>query len=258
MPASGFIAGFRTLFRSFELLKQPGVRLYVVIPLLINVVLFAVTLIYAFHQVAELREFIAAQFSQQWAWLEWFLWILWPLFILISLLLIYFTFVIVANLIAAPFNGFLSAAIERHLTGQLPEDGNNWKTIPRELGRAFKAELIKLGYFAVRGIPLLLLFLIPVVNAVAPVIWFFFAAWMLALEYMDFPMGNRGYTFPEERRLLAGQRATVMGFGSATLLLTMMPIVNFIAMPVAVAGATRLWVEQQHRIETGQPPDVAA
>jgi CysZ protein len=36
-----------------------------------------------------------------------------------------------------------------------------------------------------------------------------------------------------------------MGFGGATLVGTMIPIVNFIVMPAAVAGATALWVGEK-------------
>jgi CysZ protein len=32
------------------------------------------------------------------------------------------------------------------------------------------------------------------------------------------------------------------GFGGAALVLTLIPVVNFIAVPTAVAGATALWV----------------
>jgi hypothetical protein len=37
---------------------------------------------------------------------------------------------------------------------------------------------------------------------------------------------------------------TSLGFGSGVMLGTMIPIVNFIIMPVAVCGATVYWVEQ--------------
>ncbi len=36
----------------------------------------------------------------------------------------------------------------------------------------------------------------------------------------------------------------VMGFGGATLFLTLIPVVNFLAMPTAVAGATVMWAEE--------------
>jgi CysZ protein len=87
-------------------------------------------------------------------------------------------------------------------------------------------------------------FIIPVVQVAAPFIWVVFGAWMLALEYLEYPMNNHGRLFPEVRQALRQRRGLALGFGAAVLLLTLIPVVNFIAMPVAVAGATKLWVER--------------
>jgi CysZ protein len=50
--------------------------------------------------------------------------------------------------------------------------------------------------------------------------------------------------FPDIRRELLQRRALSLGFGTGILFLTMIPVVNFVAMPVGVAGATRLYVER--------------
>jgi CysZ protein len=65
---------------------------------------------------------------------------------------------------------------------------------------------------------------------------------MLALEYIDYPMGNHGVLFAEQRRQLRQRPMLALGFGMTVAVLTFIPILNFLAMPVAVAGATRLWV----------------
>jgi CysZ protein len=101
-----------------------------------------------------------------------------------------------------------------------------------------------MAYFIAWAIPFLVLFLIPGVNLAAPVLWFIFSAWMLALEYADFPMGNHNIMFPQQRRTVAKKRFLNLGFGSAVSVATMTPILNFLVMPAAVAGATALWVEQ--------------
>lgn len=238
----GLKDGIQSLLAGFGLLNKPGVRLFVIIPLLVNVILFAAVIVYGASQLGEFIAWLEGQLSGWWEWVDWILWLLWPLFIAFALLLVFFTFSIVANLIAAPFNGFLAAAVEQHLTGAWPEDGGSLKQLPQEIVKAFSGEIRKLLYFALWALPLLLLFVIPLINIAAPVIWFLFGAWMLALEYMDFPMGNHGHTFPTIRGMLSRQRPAAFGFGMAALLLSMIPLVNFIAMPVAVAGATRLWV----------------
>jgi CysZ protein len=63
--------------------------------------------------------------------------------------------------------------------------------------------LSKLLYFIGWAIPLLALSFVPVINVAAPVLWALFQrSWMLALEYADYPLGQRGLTFREQRRLL--------------------------------------------------------
>ena len=71
-----------------------------------------------------------------------------------------------------------------------------WQEVTIAFASALRATL----YFLLRAIPLLLLFFIPVVNIAAPFIWAAFGAWMLALQYLDYPLGNHGIDFSEQRR----------------------------------------------------------
>ena len=84
----------------------------------------------------------------------------------------------------------------------------------------------------------------PVVGAVTPVLWFAFGAFMLAMEYLDHPMDNRGFAFKQKLHILRQRRGLSLGFGGTVTLLTALPLVNLIVMPAAVAGATALWVDE--------------
>jgi len=233
-----FKQGFNYLLSGFKLILQPGVRLYVVIPLLINSLLFAGVIIYGATSLNELISSLLAQ----WQWLEWLTWLLWPIFVIVALTIVFFGFSIIANLIGAPFNGFLAAAVERSLTGNEIMSENE-QALLQVIILSIKSEFQKLLYFIIRAIPLLILFIIPMVNVAAPMIWFLFTAWMMAIEYGDYPMGNHDIIFKQQREKFADNRQIAIGFGTGVMLLTMIPVVNFLAMPVAVAGATRLYVE---------------
>jgi len=65
---------------------------------------------------------------------------------------------------------------------------------------------------------------------------------MLTIEYLDYPMANHLLHFSEQKRLLRQRKLLSYGFGGSSLLMTMIPVVNFFAMPVSVAGATAMWV----------------
>jgi CysZ protein len=82
------------------------------------------------------------------------------------------------------------------------------------------------------------------VNLAAPFLWALFSAWMLAIEYVDYPMANHRLHFAEQRKRLRGRKLLSWGFGGASLLMTMIPVVNFLAMPASVAGATAMWVRE--------------
>ena len=235
-----FIKGFKYLFSGFQLITKPGIRLYVLVPLFINSLLFAGGITYGAHLLGGFIDWLVAQ----WPWIEWLEWLVWPLFLILSLTIIFFCFSIIANLIAAPFNGFLAQAVESSITNiTRHDDDTNLAALPGIIIAATKSEARKFLYFVVRAIPLLLLFLIPFINVAAPVLWILFGAWMLALEYIDYPLGNHGIDFPDQRKTLSNKRKLAFGFGFGVLMITLLPVINFVAMPVAVAGATKLVTE---------------
>ncbi|MHB8424753.1 MAG: EI24 domain-containing protein [Gammaproteobacteria bacterium] len=97
------------------------------------------------------------------------------------------------------------------------------------------------------GVLGLLLLFVPLFDMLTPLLWFAFTTWMLAIQYSDYPLSNRRVGFAVQRPLLKQQRARLLGFGIAAALCTLIPLVNFIIMPAAVAGATLLWVEADAR-----------
>ena len=167
---------------------------------------------------------------------------MWPVFLLLALLFVGYGFSIVANLIAAPFNGYLAEKTEHLLRGSPVATENNWKTllllVPRSIGR----ELRKLVYFAPLLLGVFLLSLIPGINAVAAPLGFLVASWMMVLRYLDYPIDNHAMSFSSVKQAARQQRLTSLGFGGAVMLGTMIPLVNLIIMPAAVCGATAYWV----------------
>lgn len=233
-----FRQGFNYLLSGFKLILKPGVRFYVLIPLLINTLLFAGVIVYGANTLSDLIN----ELLTHWQWLEWLTWLLWPIFVVIALTIVFFCFSIIANLIGAPFNGFLAAAVERTLTGQELSSKND-DSLLQIIVVALKSESQKLLYFIVRALPILILFIIPMINVAAPLVWFLFSAWMFTIEYGDYPMGNHDIVFKQQREKFASNRQLAFGFGTGVMILTMIPVINFLAMPVAVAGATRMFVE---------------
>ncbi len=235
-----FFRGAGYFMQGFRLIRRPGLRRFVLVPLLINLLLFGGLLWAAVGWVQALSQYLMGWLP---AWLDWLSVLLWPLFGVLGLVLVFYTFSTVANFIASPFNGLLAEAVERQLRGEVMQSG--WKELLRDIVPSLLSELRKLLYFLLRALPLGILFLIPVVNLAAPFLWFLFSAWMLALQYVDYPAANNRLFFAEQRRRLRRRPLVALGFGSTALLFTLIPVINFLVMPVAVAGATALWVNEQ-------------
>ncbi len=228
-----YVKGINDCLGGFGLIFKSGIRRYVIIPLLINSALFAG----AIYLLMQQMEIWMQQLIPD--WLSWLEWLIWPLFAMTILLVVFFTFTLIANLISAPFNSLLSASVELKLTGSKPQNIVNepfWKTTVRTLG----AEIRKMVYFLKWLIPLVLLTIIPVINVAAPFAWFLFAAWSFSLEYMDNPLGNRGMLFKEIREYNRINRMRSLGLGTGVFIMTSIPVLNFLAMPVAVCAATRM------------------
>ncbi len=240
MPANP-IGGAGYLLRGMRLIMQLGLRRFVLLPLLINILLFFAAIWYG---VSRFEFFLAWMESRIPPWLHWLDWVLWPMFVLVLVILVLYSFTLVANLLASPFNGLLAEKVELYLTGRPLHEGGGWKKALITLVPALLDELSKLLFAALVAVPFLILFLIPGINLAAPVLWFLYTAWILTLEYSDYPMGNHGLRFREMRARLCRKRVLGLGFGTATAGLTMVPVVNFIVMPSAVAGATAMWVDE--------------
>lgn len=231
------ISGFFLPFQGVRLIFSPGLRRFVAIPLLLNIVIFAAL---AYVAGVYFEDFMDRWLPSQ-SWLEFLRWILWLLFAVAYALALFYGFTMIANLIAAPFNGILAARIEEKLTGVRPAEAD--ESLLKAIGPAIAGELGKILYFASRAIPLLLLFFVPGLNILVSIGWVLFGLWFLAIEYADYPMGNHAVRPKTQRQHLRRKRVKSLAFGAGVTVMMLIPVLQFAAMPAAVAGATRLWVD---------------
>ncbi len=230
-------SGSAYLFMGFELVRMKGIRRFVFIPLMINLVLFSSAFYYMY---TELEYYMTALMQWLPSWLDWLSAILWPLAVLTILVIFSFLFSTAANWLAAPFNGLLSEKVENIILGQKSPSGSMMavvKDTPRTLAREWK----KLSYYVPRAIGFfLLMWLLPVVGQV---IWFLFVAWMLAVQYKDYAFDNHKVPFDEMKQSLKQHQGLSYSFGITVAIFSMIPIVNLVIMPVAICGATALWID---------------
>lgn len=224
-----------------KLIIQPGFRRFILIPLLINLVIFVLVTVALFNAF---NDFFGQVLEWSPGWLHWLAWLLWPLVAFVFLVVYGYSFNIITNFIAAPFFGLLAEKIEAHVTGTAPPDEPWGQLIPRTLQR----ELVKLWYFVSRGLLVLIIliacFFIPGLNLVAVIIGTLWGCWSMAVQYSDYPADNHQLEFRELRRRLNREPLTSYSYGGIILLGSMVPVLNIFVTPIAVAGATIYWVRE--------------
>ena len=234
------------LLQGLKVLSNPGYRRFIFIPLLANLVFFILLTTFMFGVFSDSVLWVTDWLPSWMNFMGWFIW-----FILGSVFFIVygFSFSIITNIFAAPFNGMLAEKIQRDMGMDLPKGESLASLITRTLVR----ELSKLMYFIWYGIwvtlGLVVLAWIPLLNLLVPVLAFAWGAWCLAIQYLDYAADNNQQSFIDLRKDTKKSMFNTLTFGGCIAFLMMIPVVNIFVMPVAVAGATYMWLADIHRVQ---------
>lgn len=236
------LGGAAYLLEGAALLRAPALRRFVLWPVGISAVLWVLATALLVNRAGALVRALAARLPD---WLDWLAWLIWPALGVAVVVLFAYGFAVLVALLAAPFYAALARRAELLLDPAAPAP----PTLPLavELWRCARAELRKLGYFALIGLPLLVSLWIPGVNLITGPLWLVWTAWLMAVEYLDFPAGNHGHDFRAVRALARRTPLQALGFGAVTLAGLAIPVLNLVVMPAAVVGATVWWTRLRQR-----------
>lgn len=252
MSPPGLVGGALQVTRAFGLLRRErSLWAWCALPFALNVVLFggAVWAFLSFGYaplVAELEGLLASADPDawyQWLWvgpLRALAWVVSWLVIALAALLVYFLFTAVGTLIASPFLDVLSEKVERLRTGGL--QGSSTSTLRVMLEDGKRTVFLLAGWLVLLGVGL-----VPGLQPVSAVGLFLFSALFLSLDYTAYTLDRRGTTFRERRAWLWRHRWPLLGFGSAAFATLLVPLVNFLALPVLVTAGTLLALELDSR-----------
>jgi CysZ protein len=213
-------------------------RPFVLVPLVLNILIFGSLLGVGFTFINDIMDRLLASIPQ---WLGFIEWILWPLIVITAGLITGYLFTTVALIIASPFNALLAEKAEELITGRPVESLEGLGAALLAIPRGVLRELLKLLYYIPMAVVALLLSFIPGVGAVA---WLLLGAWMMSIQFVDYPMDNHQRSFAEVKEAVRSRRLSSLGFGGLVALCTGIPVVNFFVVPAAVVGATLLWCEE--------------
>ena len=233
------------ILEGFKLLWHRRIRWLVIIPTLINLILFSAATWFAAVWVSDWLSFLIASVPE---WLEWLVWIIWLLFALLALVIYAFTFTVFANLIGSPFYGIITERVIALERGDSNEMQTSASALLTTAWSSFRRELQIIAYMLPRTIGIALVTLVisfvPLINILAPLIAASWAAWSLALQYMDYPADSDELSFTEVRQRAGKQRLLSLSFGLSALVAAAIPLVNLLLLPATVIGGTLLWCRE--------------
>ncbi|WP_420551106.1 sulfate transporter CysZ [Litorivicinus lipolyticus] len=231
--------GLKALFEGFELILSPGLKRFVLVPTLVNLIVFVALMASLWGLLAG---WVLAVTDFLPGWLDWVSFLIQPLAMMIALVLFVFGFTVINGFLAAPFYGILAEKVERKLD---PNAALPVESLGQLVGRTLGREVTKWLWYLPRALMLLVFSLVPVINLLAPFAWFAFGAWVLLIEYRDYLNDNHAQPLSLTRAQAWEHPLDSLAFGGSVLLLISVPLLNLLIPSAAVAGATAWGVRRR-------------
>jgi CysZ protein len=240
--------GIRAFLRGIGfVISTPSVWGYALIPALMALLLLLVFLVSGVWGALHGLDALLGEVSGIWATAG--MWLLKGVLALLSLLLA----PILALLLAQPLSGFALEGIVRAQERALGQQPSAQSGLLESMLRATAITLFALAL----GLPALSAlfmvgFLFPPALVVTVPLKFVVSGWMLAWNFFDYPLSLRRMGLGQRLAWLVRNFGAFTAFGLAWTVLVFMPGVVLLLLPMGVAGATRLVVEE----ETDEEPEI--
>ena len=242
-PSLGIGAGLSAFFRGIGfIVVTPRMWLYALVPM--AVMLFVTLLLTALFVWGGLSLTGWVIGDSESTWVRIGAWLLNAMVVLFSLLV----GALAALAVAQPLSGFALDAIahaqEVALTGQAPPRQPLFRAMLNTT-RIVMLTLLVGGTLIVILIIIGLLF--PPATIVTVPLKFLICAWLLAWDFLDYPMGLRGMGLWARLRWVRRNLDAFTAFGICWAAIVIVPGIVLVLLPMGVAGATRMMVEDERR-----------
>ena len=238
----GFLAGATYPVRALSyILGHPRAWPFCVLPLLINIAVVAGVWVWTGHLAGE---WMADHLVREGWWGTLLRWLAVAAVFLLRLLAVLLSFVIVGNMASSPFNDFLSEHVDKAVSGWRDPEPFGVARMVRTFVRTPVLEFRRLAVYGLIMVPLLLASFMPLLTLFAAAAQFLVSAHFFALDGYSYPLERRGvWTLREKYGRVRRHRAASLGFGLAMSVLFLVPVVNFLFIPLSVVGGTLLFLD---------------
>ncbi len=253
-PLSEFFRGFRYPVSALKYLSQHNLWSTAKYPIVLNILILvaivsgAVWILWPY--VSSLTSIITSALGD-WSWFAWlgaFLaqvinFAIWVLLFPASLVLGFFTLVLIGQAVASPFLDALSQKVETIEIASV-EAPLTTSAVLRSLWIALNDLFWGLIVLTLTHIPLFLVGLVPGIGTIVTGIGsFLVTSWLLAHEFVGLPLSRREMSYWGRWNVVWRYRWRTLGLGAAAALLLWVPGVNLVLLPLATVGGTLLFCE---------------
>ena len=165
----------------------------------------------------------------------------------------YLAALIVSRVVAAPLYDKLSEGVERRVS-PTEDEPSSWRQLLADSAQGVRHTLANLALSLLVGLGIALLSSLsgpaaPIVGGALGGAW---SVTVAALEFTDFSMSRRRLAYRAKWRFARAHLPTFVGLGAGTYALLAVPLLNLLAMPVAVVGGTLVFLAVEREAEASR------
>lgn len=244
----GFLSGLKIPFRGARLVyvDHPDLIRFWLIPILVTIAALVMSAAAVFHYDDALVSAVwTAPGADAESWDGWLLGVAhtafgWFVDLLLLLLALLVT-LLASSLVAAPFNARLAEVIDERLTGTAPP--------PFAIGRVgmdlLRTAVIEITFAVINVVLFVAGLALPIAGPVLFVVGMIAWALYFGVAYVDVPLASRGLSLGDRLGFITKHPMAMLGFGTGVGLFLVIPLINLLFMPAAVAGGVLLVKEAE-------------
>ena len=238
---NSFFKGFKYPYKGIIFVfSNPEISKILTIQFLLNIITFIIVLSSTFYFLVRwLNEVI----SYKMGWYG-------HLFYYVSLAFGIGIIVLLSVILSGVLSGLIGGGLNSKLSEKTEEIYR--KKQPAQLTGFFEGIVRDIGYELKNTILIIVVFLaLTLINllplagfVIFSILSFFYSLYVVSFKYWDYPMELRKYSFRKKLALVWNSGGLFAGFGFSSLLLFMIPIVNFLVPAVCIISGTLIFLDE--------------
>ena len=252
LPTNFVAEAFRGLVYPLEglrFIRRHNLWALAMIPTIVNIALFAIlivlTIYFAVPQLEALDAWMAPG-EESGGFVTGVIsalsWLIWIVAIILVVVVDAILLLLLGQAIASPFLDLLSEKVESLVLGGEPPKGS-WTRNLRSILVGLTDVIWTVLFFLLVNLPLALVSLTAIGSIPAAIASFCFTALLLSQEFVGLSLTRQLVSYPARFKVIWRNKWLSLGFGSTSMLLLMVPILNLLLLPIAAVGGTLLYCD---------------